>query len=237
MYSSNTGRVHFFKGSQFTSGSGNRYPPVTISAPASGGAGQFGASVSVGALNGDAYADLLIGAPLKSSNAGNAYIYLANSDGTGLSSGAAPDITLASQSSSEQFGMVVRIVDFDDDGTADALVGAPFAAGGGTNRGRAYWFDDPLTDQTVDATWSGSQNTERFGWSLGSEKFGNDPRTIVAIGAYLWDKNSGNPSDNDGRVVVTSIPEGPVLAFLFVAVVLPIGLGRGRARRRSRSPR
>ena len=154
-----------------------------------------------------------------------------------MSSGAAPDITLASQSSSEQFGMVVRIVDFDDDGTADALVGAPFAAGGGTNRGRAYWFDDPLTDQTVDATWSGSQNTERFGWSLGSGMFGNDPRTVVAIGAYLWDKNSGNPSDNDGRVVVTSIPEGPVLAFLFVALVLPIGLGRGRARRRSRPPR
>jgi len=66
---------------------------------------------------------------------------------------------------------------------------------------------------------------------------GNDPRTIVAIGAYLWDKNSGNPSDNDGRVVVSSIPEGPVLAVLFVAVVLPTGLGRGRARRRSRSPR
>ncbi len=234
VYSSNTGRIHLFKGSQFTSGSGNRYPPVTISAPASGGAGQFGASVSVGALDGDSHADLLVGAPLKNSNAGNAYIYLADSGGSGLSSGATPDITLSSQSSAEQFGMVVLIADFDDDGTADAMIGAPFAAGGGTNRGRAYWFDDPLGDQTVDETFSGSQNTERFGWSLGAGRFGNDPRTTVAIGAYLWDKNSGNPTDNDGRVVVASIPEGPVLAFLLVALILP--LATRRVRRKGPSP-
>jgi len=233
----NTGRVHLFKGSLFTSGSGNRYPSATISAPSSGGTGQFGASISVGVLNGDSYADVLVGAPLKNSSAGSAYIYLANSDGTGLSAGASPSVTLSNQSSSEQFGMVVLVADFDDDGTADAMIGAPFAAAGGTNRGRVYWFDDPLGDQTVDATFSGSQNTERFGWSLASGKFGSDPRTILAIGAYLWDKNAGNPSDNDGRVVVASIPEGPVMAFLFIALVLPIAARRVRTRVRGRRPR
>jgi hypothetical protein len=232
---SNTGRIHFFKGSMFTSGSGNRYPTATISAPSSGGAGQFGASLSVGLLNADSYADLLVGAPAKNSNSGNAYIFLANSDGSGFSSGATPTVTLSNQSSAEQFGGSVLIADFNNDGTADAVVGAPLAAGGGTNRGRAYWFDNPLGDQTVDATFTGSQNTERFGFSLAAGKFGNDPRTILAIGAYLWDKNPSNPNDNDGRVVVASIPEGPTLVFLFVALLLPIVARRTRRRpRRSR---
>ena len=66
-------------------------------------------------------------------------------------------------------------------------------------------------------------------------EFANDPRTVLAIGAYLWDKNPANPNDNDGRVVVASIPEGPTLVFLFLALVLPLVARRARARaRRSR---
>ena len=107
-------------------------------------------------------------------------------------------MTLTNQSSGEQFGGSVLIADFDGDGTAGAIVGAALAAGGGTNRGRVYWLDNPLGDRTADATFTGGQNTERFGFSLAAGKFGNDARIVLAIGAYLWDKNPANPPTTMG---------------------------------------
>ena len=70
------------------------------------------------------------------------------------------------------------------------------------------------------------------GAALAAGKFGNDARIVFVIGAYLSDKNPANPNDNDGRIVVASIPEGPMLVFLFVALVLPIVARRARARGR-----
>ena len=73
------------------------------------------------------------------------------------------------------------------------------------------------------------------GAALAAGKFANDPRIVLAIGAYLWYKNPANPADNDGRIVVASIPEGPTLVFLFVGAFLPILARRARTRgRRSR---
>lgn len=217
LHSSNQGRVQFYKGISFASGSGNRYPNATLGGQSA--AEQFGSSLSVGKLNGDAYDDLTVGAPFKTTDAGAAYLYNANSDGTGLTTGASPAITLASQSANERFGVSVLIADFDGDGTNGVLVGATHANAGGTRRGSVYWFDDPLTDQTPDETMSGTQTDERFGQSLGRNKFASDPWTVVAIGAHLWDDAA---NDNDGRAVVAQVPE-PATAFL--AVVIPLALG------------
>jgi len=231
VYSSSTGRIHFFKGVQFVSGSGNRYPNATISAPSGGGSTvQFGAALALGRLNTDAYLDLLVGAPLFGSGEdGRAYVFLANSDGSGLSGGAAPSVTLTG-GSGEQFGTSVVIADWAGDGTADAFVGAPRAAGGGTDRGKAYWFNNPLADTTADATWTGEANTERLGQSLAAGKFSNNPLTVLAIGAYLWD---GASDTDSGRVVVSTIPE-PAEALVAGAVVLVPALRWVSHRRRRR---
>lgn len=230
LQNSNFGRFQFFKGISFTSGSGNRYPNATVSAPSGGTAGQFGKSSSVGNLNGDGYADVLVGAPTKTGNNGIAYVYLANSDGSGVSTGASPSVTLASQSSAEQFGQAVLIADFSNDGTSDAIVGAPFANAGGTRRGSLYWFDDPLADQTPDETMSGTQTDERFGWSLAAGKFASDPQTILAAGAFLW--NDGSDADS-GRVIVASVPE-PFAWMTPLAITIPL-VCWSRARRRAKS--
>ncbi len=234
VFSGNSGRVHLFKGSLFTGSSGTRGPSATISAPSGGGSTvQFGASVSIGKMNGDAYADLLAGAPLfGSGDDGRAYVFLANSDGSGLTAGASPSATLAGQVGGEWFGNSVLAADLDDDGGGDAVVGAP---GPATNSitGRAYWFDAPTSDQTVDVVLPGSQNNERFGFSVASGKFSNDPRTLLAVGGYLWDKNSGNPSDNDGRAVVATVPEATFVLLAGIAGALPLVR---IARRRRRYP-
>jgi hypothetical protein len=236
VYNSNRGRVQVYEGSHFTSGSGDVTPDATIDSPVGGSPPwQFGFAVSVGRLNGDAYADVLIGAPQKTTD-GRAYIYLGNSDGTGLTSGASPAITLQglSQSGGERFGNSVHIADWAGDGTADAIVGANLANAGGTRRGSVYWFDDPLIDQTIDEAASGGQSDERFGQCLASGKFSNDPRLVVAIGAYLWDDAS--PSEADaGRVVVANVPEP--LGVMAVAILGLPPLGRRlRARRKGVVP-
>jgi hypothetical protein len=235
--SSNNGRVHFFKGSNMTSGSGDRLPDAVLSAQTSGE--KFGFAVAAGTIDGDAYSDVLVGSPGKTvggtANTGGAYVFLANSDGSGLTTGASPTATLSNQSSGEQFGSAVLVVDFDDDGSGGAFVGGPFSDTGGTDRGAAYWFDAPSSDQTVDETVSGTQNSELMGWSLAGARFGSDARTRVAIGAYRWDDNSANPSDNDGRVLIAEVPEPAsllVFAGIFVGLCVLSLKRRGLVRNR-----
>ena len=231
------GRFQFYKGVNLASGSGNRFPNATVTAPSSGcggTAGQFGAAIAVGKLNSDAYLDVIVGAPTKGVSNGAALVFLANTGGSGLTTGASPDVTISNQQNGERFGTSVAIADLTNDNIGDAIVGGPFYdTGGGTLTGRVYWFNNPLVDQTVDATWTGAENAERFGQSLAVGKFGNDARQQVAIGAYLWDKNSGNPIDNDGRVVVAAVPEAPM--FMLIAVLLLVILaGRRTGTRTSR---
>lgn len=206
--STNRGRFSFWDGSRFTSGSGDLSPDATINGTSSGD--RFGWSISVGPVNGDAYADVAVGAYTRNTNTGAAYIFLANSNGTGLTSGATPDVSIAGETSGDQFGYSVLLFDFDSDGTAGLFVGAPLADAGGSDRGKAYWYDAPLSDTTVDETISGTQNLERLGWALGGGKFSSDTLAVVAIGAYLWD--DGSDADS-GRVLAATIPE-PASALL-----------------------
>jgi hypothetical protein len=221
----NRGRVHFFKGVGMTSGSGDRSPNATLTAPTA--TEKFGFSIALGFINGDAYADLGVGAPAKSSNIGTAHVFLANSDGSGLTTGAAPDATIAGISATEQMGSSIAVVDFDDDGSAGIFVGAPTADVGGTDRGRAYWFDSPTSDQTVDETITGTQDGERLGTSVTAGKFGSDTKTRVAIGAHLWDDTGQADS---GRILIAEVPEFPA-AFAPVAVILALALGLIQRRR------
>ena len=225
-YNTNNGRVQFYKGSHFTSGSGDVSPDATLDSPGPGGE-NFGTSVAAGTLNGDAYADVVVGAPASSSFDGAVYVFLANSDGTGLTSGVSPDVTILGVSASvEQLGRSVLVIDFDSDGTNDIFAGAPTADAGGTDRGSVYWYDEPLADQTADATFSGSQTSENFGFALAGGRFSSDSQPVVLIGAYLWDK-SGN--QNDGRGVVAMVPE---TVPMMLATVVILGLAARSLQRR-----
>jgi hypothetical protein len=233
VFSSNAGRVQFYKGVSLVSGSGNRYPNATLSNPSGGGSlHQFGRSVALGPVNGDAYVDVAVGAPRKFSEDGRVYLFLANAGGSGLTTGASPSATLVAVSTAENFGTSVAIVDWDDDGSGGILVGAPVADVGGTNRGRVYWFDNPDTDQTADITITGEVNEERMGQSVASGRFSSDSRTTAAWGAFGW--NDGSEL-GQGRVVVASVPE-PLTMLLFV-VVVTVPLVRRVRKRRPRRPR
>src|SRR5262249_47428571 len=99
---------------------------------------KFGASVAAGNTDGDAYADLLIGAPGANSTAGAAYLFGGRpreSGGTrSLQLGhrlAQPDVGWGNESG-DNWGSAVALGDVNHDGTADALVGDAGEAPAGT---------------------------------------------------------------------------------------------------------
>jgi hypothetical protein len=100
---------------------------------------KFGTSVaSAGDINGDGYADVLVGAPMYADTGGLTYgaAYLFLGGAGGLS--ATPEWTAEGSEGSSQYGLAVSSAgDVNGDGFSDLLVGSP-GAGGGTGSVSLY---------------------------------------------------------------------------------------------------
>ncbi|WP_262905867.1 beta strand repeat-containing protein [Hymenobacter terricola] len=132
--SSNRGTAYLYLGS---SAGLNTAPAATLSDPAATNDDFFGGSVAgAGDVNGDGYADALIGADGTSSNRGTAYLYLGSS--TGLNTAPAATLSDPAATNDDFFGgSVAGAGDVNGDGYADALIGAD---GTSSTRGKAYLY-------------------------------------------------------------------------------------------------
>jgi hypothetical protein len=221
--SDNDGRVSFFKGVNIDFAAGDETPDSVINYNETGE--EFGTDVDVGKINSDSYDDIIAGAPLNDmggSDRGRAYIYLAESDGSGITNDPEPNVQIAGQSDGERFGYSVYAGNIMGNSVGDVAIGATYANDGGSNRGAVYVFEDPVGDNlTYDDRINGSQDSEFFGWSLDGGKFGNDDVLILAIGAPYW--NEGETSE--GRIVVWLIPEFPSeIIPMAVGIFIPIAI-------------
>jgi hypothetical protein len=165
----------------------------------------LGYSVSgAGDVNGDGFADVIVGAPLHDSpgpDAGRAYVYFG-----GPGADAAADLVLTGPSAVDQFGVSVSGAgDVNGDGFADVVVGAIGNDAGGSDAGRAYVYYggagmDPVADQVL----TGASGGDNFGISVSGAgdtngdghddlivgAFAADPGGVVEAGqAYLYDSN------------------------------------------------
>ena len=162
----------------------------------------FGFSVStVGDVNGDGRAEVIVGAPAYSNGQaaeGRAWVYHGSS--SGLSSSAA--WTAESNQVGAQLGFSVRTAgDVNGDGYSDAIVGAPSYSSGQTGEGGAFVYHGSSAGLSGSANWTaeGNQIGAALGWSVATAGDVNgDGYSEVVVGAPGY----GNGQLGEGRAFV-----------------------------------
>jgi FG-GAP repeat len=148
---------------------------------------QFGVSVAAaGDVNGDGFADIIVGARLNSMAgpaAGAAFIYFGGRTMSGV-----PSVVLLGEGANDWFGnSVAGAGDVNGDGYADVIVGAPYNDRGGSAAGAAYvFYGGPVMDAVPDVILVGEIHDDQFGWSVaGAGDVNGDHLSDVIVGARL----------------------------------------------------
>ena len=146
----------------------------------------FGGAVApAGDLNGDGFADFIVGAyqcDAGGLDAGRAYVYYG-----GRPLDAKPDLYLTGEAPGDLFGVSVASAgDVNHDGFPDLIVGAHENDAGGANAGRAYiYLGGPRADSKPDFILTGEAAGDAFGYSVASAgDMNGDGNADVIVGAY-----------------------------------------------------
>ncbi|MBP6874475.1 MAG: FG-GAP repeat protein [Candidatus Eisenbacteria bacterium] len=164
-------------------------PAWTVEGNASGI--EFGSSVSTaGDVNGDGYADVIVGAPYYGNGQtreGRAYVFLGSSSGLATT----PAWTVESDHSFAQMGFCVSTAgDVNGDGYSDVVVGSPFYSDPEDSEGNARVYLGSSTGLSTTPVWDYCQNHPGafFGYSVSTAGDANgDGYDDVIVGAPRQD--------------------------------------------------
>jgi len=169
---------------------------------------------SAGDVNGDGYADVIVGASSYDNgqtDEGAAFVFLGSPTGIASGNPATAAAVLESNQDSAQFGSgVAGAGDVNGDGYADVIVGASMYDNGQTDEGAAFVFLGSPTGiasgnpSTADARLESNQTSAELGWSVaGAGDVNGDGYADVIVGAPYY----SNGQTNEGVAFV--FPGGP----------------------------
>jgi hypothetical protein len=162
----------------------------------------FGASVATaGDVNGDGYADAIVGAVTYDNgqtDEGRVFVYLGSPSGLSLTAAWSAE----SNQASALFGVSVSTAgDVNGDGFGDVVVGARQYDNGQADEGRAFVYLGSATGLAAVAAWTAEsdQGAANFGRSVSTAGDVNgDGYSDVIVGAYTYD----NGQADEGRAYV-----------------------------------
>ena len=154
----------------------------------------FGGSVgTAGDVNGDGYADVIIGAPSSHDGAGEAFIYHGSSNGLSAS----PNWRVQATTTFAFFGYSVGTAgDVNGDGFSDIIVGAPYYSNGDEGEGVVFVYHGSATGVGTTAVWmkEGNQLGAELGNAVGTAGDVNgDGYSDVIIGARNYSSTQFYP--------------------------------------------
>jgi len=164
------------------------------------GAAFGSAAATAGDVNGDGYADVVVGSPGFGAGQGRAVLYLGGPAGLATT----PAWVFAPTGTGAQVGAAVAAAgDVNGDGYSDVIVGAWQFSDPGTLEveGRAFVFLGSSAGLATSPAWTGEGNQAdaRYGWSVGTAGDVNgDGYADVIIGAPGY----GDGEAGEGRVLV-----------------------------------
>ena len=216
-----TGSVHAYDG-----GAGAGFDAAADDTRDGSGSGDsYGAAVALCDVNGDGFADLIVGAPLADAmpidDRGSVSVYL----GSAVGPGAVPAATVWGEAPSDHFGSAVACAgDVNGDGLDDFLVGAPQADALGGDEGKVYLYEGvagPTPDATPDYVATGAAG-EALGTSVaGPGDLDDDGYADFAAGGP-----AGTAPASPGVVrVYYGDSTGPLPAAVLVAASVATGFG------------
>ncbi|MFO1471529.1 MAG: FG-GAP repeat protein [Turneriella sp.] len=196
LYSTNTGRGYIFH-SAGSSGVGiTAAGSATVIISGETTNTYFGNSIATGDINGDGYADVVVGAPNYTTNTGRIYVFQ-SSGGTGVTATAASSAgtIITGEGTNNKFGNGLAVGDITGDGFADVVSGAPLYS---SSTGRAYIFHSGggtgvgvTAASSASSIITGEGINNQLGYSVTLGDITGDGYADLIAGGYGYTSNKG----------------------------------------------